>query len=145
MIKAFLLLIIQNGLARLKPIYDRYIIRDVLSKGKELPAGRWFDIKFWESLSLSQLLAVGSLAAFKLVTFPLGVWIGSFSLVLTYPITHLIGNISAIIFHPIMLFIANKGLDEFVINTKTVIGLTIVMASLVLGAIGWYLIYVGSS
>ena len=142
-IKVFLLMLFQSGLNRLKPLYDRFIVRDVLSHGKELPMTRWFDINFWKSLTPHQLLSLSSLAFWKVLTFPLGVWIGSFSLVLTYPLSNLIGNVMAIIIHPIMLFIAYKGLNEFVVNAKTITGFGVVIVSLVLGAFGWYLIYSG--
>lgn len=146
------LLFIQSLLNRLKPLYDRFIIRDTLISGKikevfakdsHLSMKVWFNIDFWKALRVKQFFALGSLAAFKLFTFPLGVWIGSFSLVTTYPMSNLIGNLMAFGIHPLMLFIANKGLNEFVVNTKTMTGFGIVMFSLALGAVGWYLIYSG--
>lgn len=143
MIKVYLLLLLQIAFNRLKPLYDRFIVRDVITHGKELPMTKWFDINFWKSLSLSQFVGLGSLALFKLFTFPLGVWIGSFSLVVTYPMSNMFGNLAAILIHPIMLFIANKGLNEFVVNRTTMFGFGIVMFSLILGAIGWYLVYSG--
>lgn len=144
-LRPVLLLCLQTALNRIKPIYDRYIVRDLISHGKELPMNKWFSIEFWRNMSLTQLLGVGSLALFKLFTFPLGAWIGSFSLVITYPVSHIIGNVIALIIHPLNLLIANKGLNEFVVNTKTMLGFTIVMVSLVMGAIGWYLICVGGN
>lgn len=139
----FILIIIQTALNKLKPLYDRYIVRDILTKGAELPASKWFDLAYWKSLTVGQLAAVGSLAAFKIFTFPLGVWISSFSMVVTYPMTNLLGNIAALIMYPINIFILNNGLNEFVVNQKTMFGFALVMVGLSIGAAGWYLIYAG--
>lgn len=142
-ITVYLLMIGQQAINRLKPLYDRFIIRDILSHGKELPATSWFTLAYWKALSLPQLIGVLSLAGFTAITFPLGVWVGSFSLVITYPFSHILGNLAALLIHPIMLFVANKGLNEFVVNKTTMTGFSIVMVSLVCGAIGWYMIYKG--
>jgi len=141
----YVLMLLQQAINRLKPLYDRFIIRDILSHGKELPAGSWFNISFWRAMSLPQILGVLSLAAFTLVTFPLGIWVGSFSLVVTYPFGNMLGNLAALLIHPIMLFVANKGLNEFVVNRTTMLGFGIVMVSLAGGAIGWYLILKGGN
>jgi hypothetical protein len=144
---------IQTSITRLKPLYDRFIVRDHLISGAikkfapngNLPMTVWFNLEFWKSLTFSQFVGLLSLASFKVVTFPLGVWIGSFSLVQTYPLANLLGNVFALFTHPIFLFLAWKGLGEFVVNSKTMLGFGVVMVSLVTSAVGWYLIYVGGN
>ena len=42
-----------------------------------------------------------------------------------------------------MLFIANKGLNEFVVNKTTMTGFIIVIMSLIGGAVGWYMVWAG--
>lgn len=153
MITVWILQILQQAINRLKPLYDRFIVRDNLVTGKikevfatpegTLPMNVWFKPEFWFSLTFRQGLGLISLAAFKIFTFPLGVWIGSYSLVMTYPLSHVIGNVSALIIHPVMLFIAAKGLNEFVVNKTTMTGFAIVMISIAFGVVGWYMIYAG--
>jgi hypothetical protein len=154
-ITVFALQILQQAINRLKPLYDRFIVRDNLITGKikevfakpdgSLPMNVWFNPQFWLSLNLRQAIGLVSLAAFKIFTFPLGTWIGSFTLVMTYPLSHIIGNTAGLLIHPIMLFIANKGLNEFVVNKTTMTGFAIVMISLVGGVVGWYLVYIGGN
>lgn len=152
-ITVYILLFIQKAIDKLKPLYDRFVVRDHLISGKiketfaredgSLPMSVWFNIEFWKALTPIQGFFLVTLASFKVFTFPLGVAIGSYSLIATYPYSNFLFNIFMLILHPFFLFVANKGLNEFVFNEKTILGFSIVMISLVIGAVGWYLVWTG--
>lgn len=138
----YLILFIQGFIHRSRPIFERYMIKTV-AKLENLGIHQVFNPSFYRSLSLKQLGGLLSIVSWRAITYPLGVLVASYSMQISYAASLAIGNLFELFFIPLNLFVINKGLNEFVFNQKTIIGLAVVLSGVTISMLGWYLIHTG--
>lgn len=143
-VKILLLLIAQRLERVLQSTVSRYIIRNHLSDFKELPIWKLLSWSYVKSLTLSKLFGLGVIASFTLVSFPLGVWIGSFAINKYLPLSNAMAYSIEIFTVPLMLFVFNKFLSEMELNRSVLIGLGLVEVGYFVVAVGWFMIYRGN-
>ena len=144
LIKLSLLVLAQQIIGIAKHNSQRLIIREWFTKG-ELPFLQWFKIEFLLHLSGRQIFGLGVIAAFTLVTFPLGIWMGSFNIGKSYAVTNMVGTIVSLATLPVTLYTMAVVLKELKLNQTTWwgIGLIAVGQFVILG--GCWLLYVGNN
>jgi hypothetical protein len=128
--------------AILKNNSTRYIIREWFSKG-ELTAMQ-FITKNLLHLSPKQFLGLGIIASFTMITFPLGIWLGSFKMGWSYPIMNIVTASLNLITFPITLYSMSKVMNELEFNNKTWIGIGIIVLSKLLIILGCWFMYRGN-
>lgn len=125
-------------------VVSRYIVKHILSDMKELPMWKMLSWTYIRNLTLTQLAGLAVIASFTIITFPLGVWISSFSANKYYPLSAVFSHLIAIVLIPLNLFAFNKVVNEMKFTQTTFLGLLIIEVAMILGAIGWFLIYKGN-
>lgn len=140
----YIILFVQALIHRTRPLVERYVIRDY-ANFENLGLKTVFSVEFYKNLSIKQIGSIFSLASWRLVTYPLGLLVSSQSLQITYAASLAIGNAFELFFIPLNLFIINRGLGEFVWNTKTSIGLVVVLVGMATASAGWYIMHTGAS
>lgn len=118
----------------------RYIIREWFSKG-ELNVLKFGTLIF--KITPIQIAGLGIIASFTILSFPLGVWMGSFKMGEAYAIRNLVGSLVNLITLPFTLW-TMKNLNEFVFNNQTKAGLGIIVLAKILIIIGTGLLYLGN-
>jgi hypothetical protein len=119
----------------------RYIIREWFSRG-ELTALQF--LSNIPSFTPRQLLGLGLIASFTALTFPLGVWLGSFSMDKSYPITNIITAILNLVTFPITLYSMSRILNELEFNPKVYSGISLIVVSKLIFIVGCWLMYRGN-
>lgn len=137
--KVALLAIFETGFSLAKLNVTRWIIKAAFTGG-ELPLDTWFSWAFLTSLTWQQILGLLGIASMTLITFPLGVWLGSFKLGVSYPVQSIVKVFVTSAMFPLNIFVMHSLLQEFVINRMAVIGIGLVEAGSVLRAIAWWII-----
>ena len=143
LIKLSFLVFLQTLIATIKLNITRWIIKNWFTVG-ELPLGKWYSWEFISNLNSYRIFGLMVIASFTLITFPLGIWIGSFKLGVSYPIINIIGASMQFIMFPLNIFIMNKILTEMVINKTTLIGIVIIEISKILTGVGCWFLYLGN-
>ncbi|MCK4387119.1 MAG: hypothetical protein KAV41_03520 [Candidatus Pacebacteria bacterium] len=123
---------------------SRYLIKYHISPEGELPMWKWFSIAFIKSLKMPQILSLLAIAGFTIITFPLGVWLNSFSAGVFYPLSGVFGGIIGLFLIPFNLWTLHKTVGEITFNEQTIFGLVLLEIATVIAIVGWYLIYVGN-
>jgi len=141
-IKLGLILLAIQLVGVFKQNITRFIIREWFTKG-ELRFIEWFKISFLLNITPKQILGLVIIASFTLLTFPLGIWMGSFSVGKTYPITNMIGAGLNLLTFPVNLYLMVKVLDEMELNQKTVLGIGLIVLSNIIIMMGCWLMYKG--
>lgn len=141
-LKMTLILLAIQLVATFKNNTTRYIIREWFTKG-ELQFWKWFNPNFLFNLSFKQIFGLAVIASFTLITFPLGIWLGSFSLAKSYPIINMVGAILNLTTFPITLYLMNNVLNEFEYNGKTALGIALIILSKLIIILGCWLMYKG--
>lgn len=118
----------------------RYIIREWFSSG-ELNILKFGTLIL--KINPQQILGLGIIASFTILSFPLGVWMGSFKMGEAYAIRNLVGSLVNLITLPFTLW-TMKNLNEFVFNNETKTGLGIIVIAKILIIIGTALLYLGN-
>jgi len=136
------LFIIQTFITTFKTNITRFIIRNYFSKG-EIPITKWFTLSFILSLNVSKVLGLIIIASFTLITFPLGIWIASFSVGKSYPVLRFMGGIVNLISLPLNIYMMNKVLNELPINKITVTGFILHEVAFIILLISAYFMYKG--
>jgi hypothetical protein len=95
-------------------------------------------------LSWQQVLGLIIIASFTLITFPLGIWIGSFKLGISIAVSSMIAYAASFVTFPLNTFIMNKFVGEFVYNNTTYLGILLLEGTQVMGVLGWFLVYQGN-
>lgn len=142
-IRVGLISTLQQIVNMIKNLSDRYIIRELLSFGKELPIWKLLSIEYLKQLTLKQVLGLGIIASFTLVTFPIGVWLDSFSKQVSMPIDNIITVAIQMLLFPVNLFLINKTLSEFPITNKIIMGIMLIEIAYFIIIVGWVVIYYG--
>ncbi len=119
---------------------SRYIIREWFSSG-ELNILKFGDLVF--KITPQQILGLGIIASFTIISFPLGVWMGSFKMGEAYAIRNLVGSLANLLTFPFTLW-TMKNLNEFVFNNETRAGIGIIVVAKILIIIGTGLLYIGN-
>jgi hypothetical protein len=119
---------------------SRYVIREWFSSG-ELNILKFGEL-IWR-ITPRQVLGLGLIASFTLLSFPLGVWMGSFKMGEAYAIRNLVGSFVNLLTLPFTLW-TMKNLNEFVFNNETRAGLGIIVLAKILIIIGTALLYLGN-
>ena len=134
------LVFLQNILAIVKINVTRFIIKTQFSNS-EIPLSAWFSWNFIQTLNYSKFLGLGLIAVFTLVTFPLGVWIGSFKLGLALPIVNAVGLVTLMITDPLNLIVVNRTLNEMNPSSRTGLGIVLLEVGYCILILAWYFIY----
>jgi hypothetical protein len=140
--KIILIMLSLQLTAILKNNTTRYIIREWFSKG-ELTAMQFITKNIF-SLSMKQFLGLGIIACFTMITFPLGIWLGSFKMGWSYPVTNMITSTLNLVTFPITLYTMNKVLNEMEFNNKTWLGVGLIVVSKLLLIVGCWFMYRGN-
>lgn len=143
-VKLLLLLIARKAEEVVHGPAARWIVKNLLSDATELPIWKLLSWTYIRNLTLSQVAGLVALGSFTIVTFPLGIWISSFEAGKYYPISAVFSHLIAIVMIPLNLVVFNKLVDEMKFTQTTLIGLVIIEFAMVLGAVGWFLIYKGN-
>ena len=139
-----LLFFAQQLIAVFKQNLTRYLIKTHFSENT-IPLGKWYTIEFIQSLTFSRLLSLGIIAAFTLVTFPLGIWIASFSMADSFPMIRVIRGCLLLVTFPLNFYTMSKVLNEMPINRNTLLGGAVMWVSYALLAVGSYIMYQGAN
>lgn len=118
----------------------RYIIREWFSSG-ELNILKFGDLVL--KITPQQIMGLGIIASFTIISFPLGVWMGSFKMGEAYAIRNLVGSLVNLITLPFTLW-TMRNLNEFAFNNETKAGLGIIVLAKILIIIGTALLYLGN-
>lgn len=130
----------QQVVSMIRVIVTRFIIKTQFS-ASEVTLMSWFTWDFINSLSVGRVVGLGIIAGFTLITFPLGVWIGSFKLGLAIPVIYMVGFAASMLIDPLNLFVINKTLGEMNLSNKTLGGLLIVEIGYAIIIGGYWFIY----
>lgn len=125
-------------------VYVRYIIKH-LFPNKELGFNVWFNIGFWRNLSVLQFLSIVGLASFTLASFPLGMWLSSFSAGIFYPVSQMVSTVFGMTLIPFNLWMLHKTVGEITFNPSTNFGILLIELSGIISIFGWYMIYQGNA
>ena len=118
----------------------RYIIREWFSSG-ELNILKFGDL-IW-TVTPQQVLGLGIIASFTIMSFPLGVWMGSFKMGEAYAIKNLVGSLVNLMTFPFTLW-TMKNLNEFAFNNQTKAGIGLIVLAKLIIIIGTALLYLGN-
>lgn len=129
-------------ISRLQLVVSRYLVKTHISP-KEISFWHWFSPSFLKHLTVSQVLALLGIASFTLLTFPLGVWMGSFGAQLSFPLTGAFSTALGMIMIPVEMWLFHRSVGEIAFNTTTLIGLVLVEVASVIAVVGWIVIYRG--
>lgn len=143
MLRIIILLAIRQVVTIIQQNASRYLIKYHISPS-ELPMWKWFSVAFIKNLKLPQILSLLGIASFTLITFPLGVWIGSFTAGMFLPLSYIFGGIIGLFLIPFNLWTLHKTVEEITFNQQTIFGLVLVEIATIIAIIGWYLIYIGN-
>lgn len=124
-----------------KQASTRYIIREWFKKG-ELTAFE-FAFKIF-NVTPQQVLGLGIIASFTLITFPLGIWMGSFKMGDSYSITNMVGSILNLVTFPVTLYTMSRVMGELEMNNKTWLGITLIVISKLIIILGCWFMYKGN-
>lgn len=123
---------------------SRYLIKNFISGGGELHFLKWFSWTFLKSLDAKALLSLAGIASLTLISFPLGVWMGSFNTSVSFPITNLLNTAIGMFMIPFNIWTLSKTVNEMNFNSTVLTGVLIVEVASVIAVYGWYVIYTGS-
>jgi len=138
-IKLTLLLLLQQFVAIFKNTITRWIIKNLFTAG-ELPLGEWYSIEFLQALNYSRVAGLVVIASFTLVSFPLGMWIASYSMNNSYPVTRIVNAAMSFVTFPLNFFLMSKVLNEMPVNRQTLSGAFLVLfAQAIMILAGWQL------
>ena len=143
LVKLSVIVLAQRLVAIAKNNSQRLIIREWFTQG-ELPFLQWFKPSYLLSLTPKQVLGLGIIALFTLLTFPLGIWLGSFSMGRSYPVMNMIGASINLLSFPIALNLMVNVLGEMQLNRTTWMGIILIIISKLIIIAGCYLLYVGN-
>jgi len=121
----------------------RYILKNFFSEN-ELPMWQWFNISFWLSLHLTQIVSLLLIASLTLVTFPLGIWLASFNQGMALPVINIYGTVANMVLIPFNLWALHKTVGEIDFNQTTMTGLALIELSGCIALLGWWFIYQGN-
>jgi len=138
-----LLTLLRQAVAVIQTNVTRYLIKNNISSS-EISLWKWFSLEFIKALGLKQLLSLLAIASFTLITFPLGIWVSSFSAGLFVPITSIISGIIGLVMFPVNLYSLSRTVHEITFNHQTIMGIIIVEIGSVIGIIGFCFIYLGN-
>jgi hypothetical protein len=119
----------------------RYIIREWFSRG-ELSA-----LQFLRNVihfTPKQLTGLAIIASFTLITFPLGVWLGSFPMNKSYAITNIVTATMNLVTFPVTLYTMSRVLNELEFNSKVWTGISLIVLSKLIIILGLWFMYKGS-
>ena len=124
-------------------VYVRYIIKN-LFPNRELNFGVWFSLSFWKNLNPLQFISLVGLAGFTLVSFPLGMWLSSFSAGMFYPLSQIVMTVVGMLLIPFNLWMLQQTVQEITFNNSTLVGILLIEISGFSAIAGWYMIYSGN-
>lgn len=127
----------------IKSTSTRWIVRELFTSG-ELPAAKWYTIEFLMSMNMQRVLGLAVIAGFTLLTFPLGMWKGSFNIGWSYSFNRLFLSALSLIAFPVQIYIMKYQLNEFVFNRNTIIGMCGHMIGYLVMIISAYFMYTGN-
>ncbi len=104
----------------------------------------WFTLSFLSSLDLAKIISLIIIAGFTLLTFPIGIWIGSFGIGLSWSLSCIVNTVADIFITPLNIFVMKALVDEFQINSISISGIGLLEASKIVAIFGFYLIYRGN-
>jgi hypothetical protein len=142
-LKLTFIILIQQLIVIFKSNSTRYIIREWFTR-KEIPFYRWYSLTFLKNIGIQQILGLGIIASFTVITFPIGIWLSSFEVGKSYPVVNMIGGIIQLITFPITINIMVNILQEMELNYRTKIGIIIIVLSKLLVILGCYYLYIGN-
>ena len=137
------LIFVQQLIAVFKQNITRYLIKTFFTADR-LPMGKWYTMEFINALNFQRVASLGIIAAFTLVTFPLGIWIASYRLNQSFPIIRIISGSVLLLSFPINFYTMSKVLNEMPINRNTLLGGIIMECSYLLLVIGSWVMYRGA-
>jgi len=126
LVKLLGLMGLQSVVSMTKNNVTRWIVKNKFTRG-ELNLKEWYKPSFLIDLGLSRVLWIGVIASFTAITFPIGMQISSYKLII-----------------PVGFFTAHYGLGEMPLNSQTLVGLAICEASYLISMYGGWLIYQGA-
>lgn len=140
-IKMSLILLGIQLIGVVKSTTTRFIIREWFRKG-EITA---LDLvrQVWK-ITPQQMLGLGIIASFTLITFPLGIWMGSFKMGDSFAITNMVGAILNLVTFPATLYAMSTVLEELEMNQKTWIGVGLIVVSKIIIIVGCWFMYKGN-
>ena len=138
------IVLLQQLVAIFKQNYQRWVIRTHLSEG-ELSIMKMLSTEFLSTLTVYQVVWLGSIALFTLATFPLGVWLGSFDIGASYPIMNIIGASINLLTFPVALYTMSHVLGELELNQSTWTGIALIIVSKLIIILGCWYMYIGNN
>lgn len=138
------ILILQKIVALVKNNSTRWIIKNWFTSG-ELHFTKWYDWGFISNLNNQRIMGLIIIASFTAITFPIGIWLGSYKTSLTVPISLIFSTVISFFTFPLTLWTMHKVLDEFPINQTTITGALIIEASKFILLYGSWLLYKGGT
>lgn len=138
-----ILTLLQESVHLVQTNVTRYLIKNNIS-ADEIPFWKWFSWEFIKQLGLKGFVSILVIAGFTLITFPMGIWIGSFSVGVSIPVMCIVGGIIGLVVTPLKFYTLSRTVHEITFNHYTILGLVIVEISSVIGIIGFYFIYLGN-
>jgi hypothetical protein len=136
-------MIIRQVEQMIQDIVSRYLVKYHITQGVELPLWKLLSWDFIKHLTLGQVLSILGIASFTLVTFPLGVWLASFSSASYIPVFGMFTGAINIFLIPLHVYGMNQAVKEINFNSKTTQGLLIIEVANVLMIVGWWFFWRG--
>ena len=137
------LIFAQQLIAVFKQNITRYLIKTFFTDGR-LPMARWYTMEFINALNFQRVASLSIIAAFTLVTFPLGIWIASYGLNQSFPIIRIISGSVLMLSFPVNFYTMSKVLNEMPINQNTILGAVIMEVSYAILVLGSWVMYQGA-
>jgi hypothetical protein len=135
---------LQQLIVILKKNSTRWIIKNWFTSG-EIVFTKWYSIEFLRSLTTQRIVGLGIIASFTLITFPLGIWLASYSTGVSVPITLLLSTGISFFTFPLTIWTMSRVLNEFSLNQTTITGCLIIEFSKFLVLWGGWLLYIGGN
>ena len=141
--KLILIGLAQMLIGIIKSTSTRWIVRTLFTGG-ELPAAKWYTVEFISALNASRVGGLLLIASFTILTFPLGMWKGSFNIGFSYSFGRLYLSALSLIMFPVQIYIMKYQLNEFVLNKTTITGIVGHMVAYLLMILSAWFMYQGN-
>jgi hypothetical protein len=140
-LRLLILLIARQIEQMIQDIISRYLVKYHITQGLELPLWKLLSWDFIRNMTLKQILSILGIASFTVITFPLGVWLASFSSAMYIPIFGMFTAAINMLLIPVHLWGMNKAVKEISFSSTFMLGLLIIEIASVGMIAGWWFIW----